>query len=190
MGSNTIITMMCLMLLGIFVLSINTMILNNSKSSFYNEYYLTAISLGQSVIDEAKTKAFDERTISKSYTSSDSMTAPGSLGKDGAELATSVNSKDALTNNCFGSQTSYDDVDDYNNYYRTVTTPRAENFTILCTVQYASVTCPDSLFPNSGNTKSFCKVMTVKVTSPYFVRDTAVTTNTLDTLYLRYAFTY
>lgn len=185
MGSNIILALGALIIFGTFLSSSNQLMTGNTQIADQNEYYVAALSLAQSIIDEAKTKAFDKKTVdlTSSIAAPESCTAPVSLGRDGAEL-TSVPPTDTLvkTNPYSASSPGYrsmdkfDDIDDYNGYKRLVNTARAEGYTVAVTVNYASTTYPDS----TKNTQTFCKVLRVTVTSPYI--SNAVT--------LSYAFAY
>lgn len=193
MGANMLLTIGALVIFGIFLGAANKLMIGNNQIASQNEYYITAISLAQSVIDEAKTKAFDEKTVSGSVSNRTSLTAVASIGKDGASEAVpfpdtlSSSSPYSSTNKGYWSAIKFDDVDDYNGYYRLVNTPRAEGYQIRVTVNYANENSPD----NSSLTQTYCKRMVVKVTSPYFPKASDGAGSTVpDTLTLSYAFTY
>ena len=159
MGANTLLTIGGLLLVSILILSGNELITANATVAEQGEIMLTAFSLAQSVIDEAKSKSFDEKTISGTATSVDSLST--TLGVEGGE---SITMPDVESESGFNSSTAYDDFDDYNGYSRTVNTPRTGGYTINVTVTYAVETNPDS----SSVAKTFCKKMTVTITSPYY----------------------
>src|SRR5215831_14572787 len=85
MGANMMLTIGALVIFGIFLGAANKLMIGNNQVASQNEFYITAISLAQSVIDEAKTKAFDQVTVSGSVTSRSSLTLGAKLGKDGTE---------------------------------------------------------------------------------------------------------
>lgn len=174
MGNNLLITTGALVILGTFILTANHMMMNNTQVGAENEYYLTALSLGQSVIDEAKTKAFDQKVLTGFAATPSSLTHPDSLGTDGS--AESVPSPDTLITSGYRSVFKFNDVDDYNKYSRTVNTDRLIGYLVNVTVTYASPTYPDS----SKTTRTYCKMMTVTVT--HSLLSTPMT--------LSYAFTY
>ncbi|MEI7674078.1 MAG: hypothetical protein WCK00_18400 [Deltaproteobacteria bacterium] len=173
MGGSIVLTIGSLVLLGIFLLAANTIISENAGSADQNESLLTAMSLAQSVIDEAKTKGFDEQALAGAVTSSMNLTPAASLGPEGAEALAGA---DSLAAGVYASTSRFNDVDDYNNYTRLVNTPRAEGYLVSVRVQYASEFSPDSVktFP------TFCKTMTVTVSSRYLSAPVP----------LQYAFTY
>jgi hypothetical protein len=146
----------------------------NTQIAAQNEYNLTALALAQSVIDEAKLKAFDEQTVMQTIVSPALLTTPGMLNREGSGEATST--PDTLATSGFSSITKFDDIDDYNGYTRLVNTPRSEGYNISVKVTYAGETSPDSL----KSTQTFCKNMTVTVQSKYISQP----------LTLSYAFTY
>ena len=182
MGANIILAMGALVIFGTFLSSSNRLMTANTQIAEQNEYYISAISLAQGVIDEAKSKAFDQNTDTSIVTLTGSLTAPGSLGKDGA--AESVPNPDTLYSGApfsasspgYRSTAKFNDIDDYNDYKRRVNTPRAEGFTVSVKVNYANETTPDL----SLAVRSFCKRMVVTVSSPFLTSPVK----------LSYAFTY
>ena len=144
-----------------------------------NDYYLDR---AQSVVDEAKIKAFDQRTVSSGVASPASMTRWDSLGKDAGE---DIPNPDTLASSSpftpaapgYWSSIKFNDIDDYNDYKRIVNTPRAEGYNVLVKVKYASPTYPDSQYASS---RSYCKWMRVYVWSKYMA----------DTVKVYYSFLY
>jgi len=180
MGTNVILAVGALVIFGTFLASSNRLMTVNTQIAEQNEYYISAISLAQSIISEAKAKAFDQNTVSGSVSTVDSLSL--SLGPDG--FSEYVPSTDTLItsspydaqNPGYRSTYKFNDVDDYYGYKRLVNTPRAEGYLLTVRVTYASPTNPDSICA----TPTFCKKMTVSVKSPYIP----------DSLLLSYAFVY
>ncbi|MGA9116782.1 MAG: hypothetical protein WB626_08410 [Bacteroidota bacterium] len=156
-----LLTVMTLALFIGLVISTTELLTSNTVSAQQNEFIVTSISLAQSVIDEAKTKAFDNKTRVTGVTVPDSLTAPGSLGRDGSGEA--VPAVDTLTSQGYRSALVFNDVDDYKGYQRRVATRRAGNYNITATVAYGSSARPDS----TVSVRTFCKLMRVTVTSPH-----------------------
>jgi hypothetical protein len=182
MGANMILTIGAILLFGTLLVNSNNIISSNSQIAAQNEYYISALSLAQSVVDEAKTKAFDQRTVSTGVASPNSMTRWDSLGKDAGETVPnpdtlSTSSPFSVTAPGYLSSTKFNDVDDYNDYKRIVNTPRAEGYNVLVKVKYASPTYPDSTYAAS---RSYCKWMRVYVWSKYMA----------DTVKVYYSFLY
>ncbi len=190
MGSNMMLTIGAILLFGMFLSIANRLIVGNTQIASQNEYYITGLSLAQSIIDEAKTKAFDQYTKdSTTLVARTSLTAWNALGREAGEVVPSPDTISAAvpyssTNKGFMSAVKFNDVDDYNGYSRLVNTPRAEGFRLSVTVNYGSETNPDS----AVSTKSYCKRMIVKVTSPFFRNNTL--NGGPDTLTVRYVYTY
>ena len=174
MGYNMMLTLGALIMFVMFVNTSNTVMTGSKEIASQNEYYVAALGIAQSVLDEAKTKAFDEQTLTSPVNSPSSLTTRLALGSDGG--AESVPSVDILLSTGFGSTTRFDDIDDYSRYKRRVNTPRAEGYMVHVTVEYASPTNPDS----TSFAQTYCKKMNVKVTSNYIPHP----------VILSYAFTY
>jgi hypothetical protein len=165
MGHSTLLTIGALVLLGSFILSSNDILSQNSVTTEQTEYVLTALSLAQSIIDEARTKAFDERTATATASIADSLTFV--LGPEAGEGVPYPDTLAATGN--YRSSSAFDDVDDYNGYVRLVNTARGTGYRLSTTVKYVSETNPDA----DSYPRTFCKKMTVSVTSPFF--DTPIT---------------
>ncbi|MCK6606603.1 MAG: hypothetical protein HUU43_10005 [Ignavibacteriaceae bacterium] len=161
MSGNYILTTGALMLLGFFILTNNTVITRNALLEQETSYSLTAIALAQSLIEEVKMKSFDEATISTAISSTALLTSPVLLGTDGGFEV--FRSPDTETGGIFRSTTIYDDVDDYNNYRRTVSTPTAGNFTVSSTVTYVDINNPSSV----SAAQTWAKKITVTVTNTF-----------------------
>ncbi|MBI4548294.1 MAG: hypothetical protein HY707_09960 [Ignavibacteriae bacterium] len=183
--SNIIIAIGSLIIFGTFLSSSNRLMTGNTQIAQQNEYYIAALSLAQAVIDEAKTKAFDEQTVSAKILVPSGLTSSDSLGKEGSAEATPIPDTLGVTG-AYSSFVKFDDIDDYNSYSRLINTPRAEGYRILVKVNYASETYPDS----SRNIRTFCKKLAVFVTSPFFPKIQKAGILVPDTLQILYAFTY
>ena len=129
--------------------------------------------MGQSLIDEIKTKAFDEQEIAGSIDSPNDLSS--SLGPDSGE---NISNPDTSTTQAYSSLTVYDDVDDYNGYIRTTDTDIAEGYTLTCNVEYVTLSNPGI----SSGSRTYCKRITVTITSPFI--------NSLPSIQLRSAVTY
>lgn len=174
MESNMFLTIGAMTLLSVFLISANRMILDNKMVAAESEYIISAISIGQSLIDEVKTKEFDEATVGGGTIESiPELTL--SLGPGGPET---IALPDTSSVHAYRSKTVYDDVDDYNGYYRIVDTDRAERYKVYATVDYVKPDDPDHVL----GARSLSKKITVVVKSPFIKSIPSVT--------LSYAFTY
>jgi hypothetical protein len=125
-------------------------------------YESGAVAAGQAVIDEARTKAFDQRTGSGGTLAPGMLTGPAGLGPDTGESASTHGAPDTEGPGAgFNSAVMFNDVDDYNGYRRIVHTGGAYDFRVEVSVSYACPTSPDSLL----SSPSFCKRMTVRVSA-------------------------
>lgn len=149
MGTGqSLFTLLAMMLLGMITVRVNSNMLNAQDTSQNSKYALVAISLAKSTIETASRLAYDEKTFNTTITATSQLTAPGSLGIDGSEVA----NKDS----------TFDDFDDYNNFnYTTDTTLKSAIFNIKCTVGYVQPTAPDVVV----STQTWLKKMTVTITS-------------------------
>lgn len=164
MGNNMMLTVGVLALFGAFILGATNILTTNTDAAEDNEYYVASISFAQSIIDEAKTKAFDSKTVTTGVSAPDSLTSPGLLGREG--LGETVPNPDTLSITGFQSATKFNDIDDYNGYVRKASTARADGYIMSTVVNYASATYPDS----SSSLRTYCKKMIVTVTSPFVTR--------------------
>ena len=191
MGMNMMLTIGALVLLGTLLISNNTLIRSQNQDSLGNEYTVAAYGVAQSVIDEAKLKSYDERTIGVNVADTSGMTTVASLGKDATTeklngTAANPDAVDTLTtaspfsaaNPGFRSAIKFDDVDDYNGYKRALNRSRAlEGDTVAVSVGYADVNSPNTAVTTY---RTYCKKMTVTVTGKYLASPVTLT----------YAFTY
>jgi len=173
MGGNLLITLGAMSLVGLLILTTINGLSNNEMTISESEIVITGVSLAQSLIDEIKTKAFDQVEITGTINSPNDLSS--SLGPETGE---NISMPDTSGNQVFASLTTYNDVDDYNGYSRLVNTDIAENFLLTCQVQYVSVSNPE----NVSGSRTFCKRISVTVTSPFF--------STLPSVQIRSAVTY
>lgn len=155
-----------LVLLSIIALAFYRASTNQTTISYANESMLEATAIGQSILEEIKAKAFDEMTVSAPCTTVAALTAPSSLGPDTSETA----------------NTFFDDIDDYNNYTRTVISPRLGIYFAAVQVRYVDPNTPES----ASGISTFAKQVSVFVTNEYLISPA----NTPDTLRLRTVIAY
>lgn len=138
-----------LILLSIIVLSYNTTSLEQTSNNLNNEAMITGVSLGQSLLDEISSRAFDENTVSSNVTSPNNLTVPPNLGAEGGESIV----------------TQYDDIDDFNNYPRNDTLQRLGVFNLSTKVYYVNSNSPDI----KSNVRTFSKRIDVKISNIYML---------------------
>ena len=149
-----------LVLLGVISLTIYNSFNSKTDSDLYNEAYITASGIGQSVFDQILTKSFDQNTVTTPVTSTSSLTAVASLGPDAGESSVLL----------------FNDVDDYKNYTRVDTMSVLGIFNTRVDVNYVSKMNPDQI----SATQTFTKRIDIFVTNSYLK----------DTLKLKYATAY
>ncbi len=166
-----------LVMFATFLGSSNKVMIGNNQLASQNEYYIAALSYGQSVIDEAKTKSYQGFIMV-------GPTKTVSLLRGTETVGEQVSFVDTMTNKGFASEQKFDDVDDYDGYRRRVNSPRAEGYMLLTTVNWV-----DDANPNSVSvTPTDYKRMVVSVTSKFFPKITKGGVEVQDTLKISYIF--
>lgn len=115
-----------------------------------NEAIISCTGIGQSILDEIELRAFDEKTIAKTITTTDSLTPSSLLRKDSGET----------------SHYTFDDIDDYNGYTQIDSLSRLGVFTTSIEVYYVNTMFPDTKIFN----KSFSKRINIYVTNEYLIK--------------------
>ena len=156
---------LAMMLLGTLSLNVNQTLINSSSTSLQMEASLDALSYGQSMLDEILSKSFDQKSVNTRIFVPSGMSTY--LGWDGASEF--FVKPDLLSGGVYKSISKYNDVDDYNGYWRIATNSRLGDFTLRDTVQYVSETCPDSVKQSTQQT--FYKRVTVYISCPYMPVD-------------------
>ncbi len=136
-------------ILGILILAINSTIFVANQAITENEVHITGIGLGQALIEEITSRAFDEKTTgSKKVTSPEQLTGANDLGKENGEPP-------------------FDDVDDYNNFVRNIDTPRIDGYVLYVKVGYANPLNPRNFI----NTRTFLKRIEVTIKNPKYMHN-------------------
>jgi hypothetical protein len=148
---QTLLVTIGLLLFTIFILTVYRTTTSRFAFAIANEAIISGTAIAQSMIDEISQKAFDEKTVSSSVASPDSLTPAGNLGPDTGET----------------DYTKYDDIDDYNNFQKVESLSRLGNFNTLVSVYYVSSTNPDI----KSLSRTFYKRVDVFVTNS-FITDT------------------
>ncbi len=174
MGYNIFLTIGALLLLGTLMVSTQNLISYNEGETLGNEYVLAAYGAAQSLIDEAKGKAYDENSVSAAVADTSGFTLAGSLGRDGG--AESVPSVDTMVTSSpfsvaypgYPSSVRFDDFDDYNGYTRLMKSARGfEGDTLRAVVSYVPLANPEA---GPTGYRTMCKLITVTVTGKYLPR--------------------
>ena len=151
-------------ILSTLTLSINSTILRGYMISYDSEATIDAISIGQAMIDEIDTQAFDSLTTGTAKVLDPSLcTSKDRLGTDldsekifAAQVAASPDTAP------YQSLLKYNDVDDYQGYQRIVKSTHLGNFSVRDSVFYVMESNYDSPSP----TPTWFKKIEVTVTHP------------------------
>jgi hypothetical protein len=130
-------------LLATIMLRVNTMNLSTDTIRSEAQYGVLATSIATSIIEEAKSKAFDEATVAGKVDNLNALST--TLGKESGETFA-----------------TFDDIDDFNNYTATDSSMPSAVFNINCKVAYVDL-------PNINvdyGSPTWNKKITVKVSSP------------------------
>jgi MSHA pilin protein MshD len=185
-SGQMMITILAMLLLTMTILTINRQSLTTNDTMGSSRYGLMALSLANTIIQDATGLAYDEKTSANQSAVSDStqFTTPALLGTDGvAELASNPN--------------TFDDFDDYNCYRTTpktdviiidaTTTPnKTMTFYSLCRVDYVDSGNPSVV----KNNQTWSKRLMITVYSPDLVNSFTYKPDTLklSTVYSYYYF--
>jgi hypothetical protein len=147
--SEVIQTIGAIIIFSLILLTSNRMILKNSTQEVETEAEGIAITLGQNIIKEAQTKAFDENTTDQNVPT----TVPDGFS--------GIDSDGENRNN-------YDDFDDYDGYTATMDTKLgAQSFAVAVKVAYVSPSNNYDIEKGSETVPTNFKMMQVTITSDY-----------------------
>lgn len=155
-----------LTVLMILQMSINASILSSAVSSLDNEATIEATTLGNLMLGEVKSKAFDSNALDQTgrpvmlYNRSQ-LTPASSLGPESSFDSTITNEIVPVSQTLFLSW-KYKDIDDYNRYVRTVQTQNLATFVIRDSICYVQESNPEAV----SSTQTWCKMVVVTVTHP------------------------
>lgn len=123
----------------------------DSNIRYETKYSTDAItigtSVGQTILGQIQSMAFDELTIGAKITDSDSLTTSFNLGSELGEYTSSL----------------YDDIDDFNNYSKVDSSHDIGKFTIDVSVYYVHSSYPET----KSSMRTFCKKIDVSVNNDY-----------------------
>jgi hypothetical protein len=161
---QTILVLAALLLLSGVILGVNRLLISKTSTMLESEADLTALSVGQSMLDEIMSQAYDKVVANgtKVFNDSSQFTATSSLGPDVGESITLPDT--AAASGQYKSVTAYNDVDDYTGYTRLVNTTMG-TFAVTDTVFYVSESNPNL----KQTPQSFYKKIVVTVRHPNMV---------------------
>lgn len=139
-----LLTIGAMILLATLILRVNSNISATTDTVYDSKFVILATSLGNSILEEASDKAFDEATAANSVSKLTDLTIPVKLGKESGE-----------------SYPNFNDVDDYNGYEKIDSTLPSAVFKADCSVDYVLPNSPDV----ESHIRTWTKRITVTVTS-------------------------
>jgi len=138
-----IMTLGAMLLLAAIMLRVNTANLTNESIRDDAQYGVLATSMATSIIEEAQSKAFDEKTDTINVTALTQLTSV--LGPESGET-----------------EATFDDFDDYNGFTKRDSTMPSATFDISCQVVYV---LPDNIGGSTSN-RTWNKKLIVTITRP------------------------
>ncbi len=138
--SQIILTIGAFFILGTIMLMVNNSTLESLDKKFESKNLFYLINEANNLFEEIQTKSFDEKITSLTNLIRDSLTHPLNFGPDG-EL-----------------YPFYDDIDDYNNYSTTITTPDNKSFRLNVSVKYVNESAPEQ----TSTTQTFFKFVQIQ----------------------------
>ena len=167
MGTGqTMITLSAMVLLSFLILRVNNLFLQTNTTLYTTKFDVLAFSLAQSMIQEIESENFDQSTVNAVVSSTASLST--TLGPESGET-----------------YATFDDIDDFNNYTRSVTNLPSAVFNLKCKVEYVNSATPDV----ATTTPTWNKRITVSVTSPSMMISAKDVTRA-DTVKLSQVFSY
>lgn len=132
-----------MLLLSVIMLRVNTANLTNETIRDDAQYGVLATSIATSIIEEAQSKAFDEKTDTMNVTALTQLSSV--LGPETGET-----------------ESTFDDFDDYNNFTKRDSTMPSAIFDISCQVVYVD---PGNIEGSTSN-RTWNKKLIVTITRP------------------------
>lgn len=138
-----LLTLGALILLSSLILRFNRAVLTSDDVMYNSKFNVLASSLATSLIEEAKGKAFDEKTCEAAVNNVSQLSSE--LKAESGEV-----------------YPDYDDFDDFNNFVKVDSTLPSAVFYVTSKVYYVSMTNPDVI----SISPTWRKAITVTVMSP------------------------
>jgi len=156
---QTMLSAGALMLLTILVINAHRLVLQSGDAAVAAEAAQVGIDLAQSLLDEIRTKKFDQFADTSGYQPTSDFTPASSLGPGAGESFTLPDNK------TYQSIRKYNDADDYHGYSRNASVGQFSGFLLTVTVTYVSDDNPDLVVGNRTYTK---RVQVTVANSAYF----------------------
>lgn len=170
-STQTLLTIGAMLILALVAMRFNSAMVSTQSTDLSNKVYLTAFSLADNIIEEAKVKSFDQTTLH--FPTTNPATLSYRLGID-TTIITTKTPPDTIID----AYPNFNDVDDFSGFKETITAPYFETYYIDCYVHYVSATNQDQI----SATQTFYKKLTVTVRSPYLTSPDSVSLSYIFTL--------
>ena len=138
-------------------LSVNASIIQSFAVSIDSEASINGLSIGQTMLSEIMKKEFDNATIDNRVYDRAELTPVASFGPDSGEVITTPDM------GSFASDTTYDDIDDYNRYTRIVPDERLGDFVVVDSIRYVQEANQDL----GSSSQTWYKEVIVTVSNDY-----------------------
>ncbi len=140
--------LLALTILASVTISANRLVLNETDVVQGSEAMITGTAICQAMVEQITVKHFDQNVLPPMSTdTATAFTPPSQLGPDSSDV--------------FDVDTTYNDIDDYNGFVDSVSTPRLGYFKRYCSVYYVH---QDG---DSSTVQTFLKKISVTVENPY-----------------------
>lgn len=135
--------------LSLLILNVNTSTGNRIIEVSANEAVIQATGIAEGIFEEIQSRAFDEETISKPCSVANDLTGVISLGEDASENATN--------------KSTFDDIDDYDNYIGADSSSGMGDFDYRIDVYYVEESSPGT----ASSIRTFLKRVRVAIENQY-----------------------
>ncbi len=164
---QTMLTAAFLVLVTILVLNANTLVINSEQETYEGEAFDLATNYAQALLNEIGRKKYDQYAIDTLYQAPSAFTPAGSLGPESGEVITPW--PDVAP---FKSFTTYNDVDDYNGYVRTIDSEIIKGFQVSAVVYYVTQANTNT----KSTTQTYLKRIDVSVQHPSYLKTVTFST--------------
>lgn len=141
---QTLLAVGAMILLSVLILRVNGTFLTTGTAIMDTKFDILSTSIAISQLEEISRRRFDQYTVTSPATSLSQLST--TLGRESGEPAPP-------------NDASYDDIDDYNNYYKDITDMPSAKFHVLCHVNYVQ----PSALNDSTTVPTWFKKVTVEV---------------------------
>ena len=165
MSSQQLLTIGGIILFTFLTLTFNSSRLNQSSASDFNEAVLIATDLGQGLLEEIHTKAFDEETITQVIDTVIDLTPHYCLCCESGEGLS--NDEEFSETHQYDPSSTFDDIDDYHGFSRNYSDKLLDNFNASVQVCYV---CPSNPC-DKVNAQTFAKRVDVIISNTYLATE-------------------